>query len=101
MAKLALINRAVQAREAREEIREEARGARGGHQQSQAVRGGPLAARLKLQQLPRDANPTRLRNRCELTGRPRGVYSKFGLAATSCARYAMRGEIPGVVKASW
>jgi len=59
------------------------------------------AARLKLQQLPRNANPTRLRNRCAITGRPRGVYSKFGLGRNKLREYAMRGEIPGIVKASW
>jgi len=60
-----------------------------------------FAARLKLQQLPRNANPTRLRNRCSLTGRPRGVFSKFGLGRNKLREYAMRGEIPGIVKASW
>jgi small subunit ribosomal protein S14 len=60
-----------------------------------------FAARLKLQQLPRNANPTRLRNRCALTGRPRGVFSKFGLGRNKLREYAMRGEIPGIVKASW
>jgi small subunit ribosomal protein S14 len=60
-----------------------------------------LAARHKLQQLPRDSSPTRLRNRCALTGRPRGVYSKFGLGRNKLREIAMRGEIPGVVKASW
>src|ERR1700741_896918 len=58
------------------------------------------AARIKLQQLPRDASPTRLRNRCALTGRPRGVYRKFGLGRNKLREIAMRGEIPGVVKAS-
>jgi small subunit ribosomal protein S14 len=57
--------------------------------------------RLKLQQLPRNANPTRLRNRCALTGRPRGVFRKFGLGRNKLREYAMKGEIPGVVKASW
>ncbi len=60
-----------------------------------------FAARLKLQQLPRNANPTRVRNRCALTGRPRGVYSKFGLGRSKLRDYIMRGEVPGVVKASW
>jgi small subunit ribosomal protein S14 len=60
-----------------------------------------LDARHKLQQLPRDASPIRLRNRCKLTGRPRGVYSKFGLGRNKLREIAMRGEIPGVVKASW
>lgn len=59
------------------------------------------AARLKFQALPRNASPVRLRNRCALTGRPRGVYRKFGMARTKVREYAMRGEIPGVIKASW
>ena len=58
-------------------------------------------ARAKLQKLPRDASPVRLRNRCALTGRPRGVYRKFGLGRNKLREYAMRGEIPGIVKASW
>ncbi len=58
-------------------------------------------ARLKLQQLPRNANPTRQRNRCAMTGRPRGTYRKFGLARTKVREAAMRGEIPGLTKASW
>ena len=60
-----------------------------------------LIARLKLAELPRNANPTRVRNRCSLTGRPRGVYSKFGLGRSKLRDYIMRGEVPGVVKASW
>ena len=60
-----------------------------------------FAARLRLQQLPRNSSPVRLRNRCSLTGRPRGVYRKFGLARTKVREFAMRGEIPGVIKASW
>ncbi len=59
------------------------------------------AARLKLQALPRDASPVRLRNRCALTGRPRGTFRKFGLGRSKLREYAMRGEIPGVIKASW
>jgi small subunit ribosomal protein S14 len=58
-------------------------------------------ARLKLQQLPRNASPTRLRNRCELTGRPRGTYRKFGLGRNKLREIAMRGEVPGMTKASW
>jgi small subunit ribosomal protein S14 len=58
-------------------------------------------ARLKLQKLPRDASPVRLRNRCALTGRPRGTFRKFGLARNKLREIAMRGEIPGVIKASW
>ena len=58
-------------------------------------------ARLKLQKLPRDSSPVRLRNRCALTGRPRGVFRKFGLARGKLRDIAMRGEIPGIIKASW
>ena len=58
-------------------------------------------ARLDLQKLPRNANPTRLRNRCELTGRPRGTFRKFGLGRIKLREIAMRGEIPGMTKASW
>jgi small subunit ribosomal protein S14 len=59
------------------------------------------AARRKVEQLPRDSSPTRLRNRCKLTGRPRGVFRKFGLGRNKLREIAMRGEIPGIVKASW
>jgi small subunit ribosomal protein S14 len=58
-------------------------------------------ARAKLQRLPRDASPVRLRNRCALTGRPRGVYSQFGLGRNKLRDLALKGEIPGVIKASW
>jgi len=59
------------------------------------------SARQKLQSLPRNSSPVRLRNRCSLTGRPRGVCSKFGLGRIKLREYVMRGEVPGVVKASW
>jgi small subunit ribosomal protein S14 len=58
-------------------------------------------ARLELQKLPRNANPTRLRNRCELTGRPRGTFRTFGLGRSKIRELAFKGDIPGVVKASW
>jgi small subunit ribosomal protein S14 len=58
-------------------------------------------ARAKFQALPRNASPVRLRNRCRLTGRPRGVFRKFGLGRNKLREIAMRGEIPGVIKASW
>ena len=60
-----------------------------------------MAARLKVQQLPRNANPTRLRNRCAITGRPRGYFRKFGLGRNKLREFAMSGEVPGIVKASW
>ena len=58
-------------------------------------------ARLKLQSLPRNASPVRLRNRCAMTGRPRGVFSKFGIGRSKLRELMMRGEVPGVIKASW
>ena len=58
-------------------------------------------ARLKLAELPRNANPTRVRNRCMITGRPRGVYRKFKLGRVMLRQLATRGMIPGVVKSSW
>ena len=59
------------------------------------------AARLELQKLPRNAYPTRLRNRCEMTGRPRGTFRQFGLGRNKIRELAFKGDIPGVVKASW
>jgi small subunit ribosomal protein S14 len=58
-------------------------------------------AQLKLQALPRDASPCRQRNRCRLTGRPHGYYRKFGLSRNKLREAAMRGDVPGLVKASW
>ncbi|MBV1882959.1 MAG: 30S ribosomal protein S14 [Pseudomonadales bacterium] len=58
-------------------------------------------AQLKLQALPRDSSPSRKRNRCGLTGRPHGYYRKFGLSRNKLRESAMRGEVPGLVKASW
>jgi small subunit ribosomal protein S14 len=59
------------------------------------------AARAKLQSLPRNSSPVRLRNRCAMTGRPRGVYRKFGLGRNVLREIALKGEIPGMIKASW
>jgi small subunit ribosomal protein S14 len=58
-------------------------------------------AREKIQAMPRNANPTRLRNRCKITGRPRGVFRKFGLGRIKLREAAMAGEIPGLAKGSW
>ncbi|MFN7552587.1 MAG: 30S ribosomal protein S14 [Pseudomonadota bacterium] len=60
-----------------------------------------MAAQTALQKLPRDASPVRQRNRCVLSGRPRGVYSKFGLARNKLREATMRGDVPGLRKASW
>ncbi|MBB5209735.1 30S ribosomal protein S14 [Chiayiivirga flava] len=58
-------------------------------------------AQMKLQKQPRDASPSRQRNRCEMTGRPRGVYRKFGLGRNKLREATMRGDVPGLRKASW
>jgi small subunit ribosomal protein S14 len=59
------------------------------------------AAQIRLQSQPRDASPSRQRNRCRITGRPHGYYRKFGLSRNKLREAAMRGDIPGLVKASW
>mgnify|MGYP001069742852 CR=1 FL=1 len=58
-------------------------------------------AQVKLQKLPRDSSPVRRQNRCRLTGRPHGVYRKFGLCRNKLREAAMRGDVPGLTKASW
>jgi small subunit ribosomal protein S14 len=58
-------------------------------------------AQIKLQKLPRDASPTRQRRRCQVTGRPHGVYRKFGLCRNKLREHAMKGDVPGLTKASW
>ena len=101
MAKLSLINRDQRRRKLVKKFakkREELEAILGNPKASAEVR---FAARLKIQQLPRNANPTRLRNRCALTGRARGYFRKFGLSRNKLREFAMRGEVPGIVKASW
>jgi small subunit ribosomal protein S14 len=101
VAKLALINREakrVKLAKKYEPKRKALQAIIGDQSRSEEER---YQARLALQQLPRNANPTRQRNRCAITGRPRGVFRKFGLARNKLRDVAMRGEIPGIVKASW
>jgi small subunit ribosomal protein S14 len=78
----------------RAELKELIRSPKTGHEERQA-------AQAKLQAMPRDASPTRHRNRCAITGRSRGVYRKFGLSRVKIREVANRGEIPGLSKASW
>ena len=102
MAKLALMLRNEKRKQDGGEIQGEARRAAGDHLQNpRASDEAKEAARDKLQKLPRDASPVRLRNRCALTGRPRGVYRKFGLGRNKLRDLALKGEVPGVIKASW
>ena len=101
MAKVALINREQKRRDTVKKFaakRAELLATISNVKLSDEVR---FEARQKLQALPRNASPVRLRNRCALTGRPRGVLRKFGLGRSKLREYAMRGEIPGVIKASW
>ena len=101
MAKMALINREQKRRDTVKKFaakRAELLAAISNMKLSEEDRA---AARLKLQALPRNASPVRLRNRCALTGRPRGTFRKFGLGRIKVREFAMRGEIPGIVKASW
>ena len=63
--------------------------------------GERLIARLKMAELPRNANPTRIRNRCELTGRPRAYYRKLGMSRIALRKMSNEGKIPGMVKSSW
>lgn len=101
MAKIALINRDLKRRKAVEKFaakRTELFAIISNVKLSDEERA---AARMKLQALPRDSSPVRLRNRCALTGRPRGTFRKFGLGRIKVREFAMRGEIPGIVKASW
>lgn len=101
MAKLALINREEKRRKLVAQYakkREALEAIVSNESLSDAER---YEARLKLQKLPRNSSATRLRNRCQLTGRPRGVFRKFGLCRNKIRELAFAGEIPGVVKASW
>ena len=101
MAKLALILRDQKRRQTVEKFKAKRAALMDIIQDSRASDEARDEARAQLQRLPRDASPVRLRNRCALTGRPRGVYSKFGLGRNKLRDLALRGEVPGVIKASW
>ena len=101
MAKLALINREAKRRKMVEQFkakREALEAIVNDQSRSEEER---YEARLKIQALPRNSSPVRLRNRCQLTGRPRGVFRKFGLGRSKLRDFVMRGEVPGMTKASW
>jgi len=101
MAKLSLINRQQKREKLVAKFAKKRASLQSVIDNSKASDEDKYAARLALQALPRNANPTRLRNRCAITGRPRGVFRKFGLGRNKLREYAMRGEVPGMVKASW
>ncbi len=101
MAKISVINRDLKRRETVEKFAAKRAELKSIISNSKLSDDERTAAREKLQALPRNSSPVRLRNRCSLTGRPRGVFSKFGLGRIKLREYVMRGEVPGVVKASW
>ena len=101
MAKLSLINRDKQRREIVQKFTARRAALLETINNQKASDEDRDAARVKLQLLPRDASPVRLRNRCSITGRPRGVYRKFGLGRSKLRDFIMAGEVPGVIKASW
>ncbi len=101
MAKLALINREAKRRKTVAQFAKKRTALIAQVADQSLSEDDRMAAREAIQKLPRNASPTRLRNRCQITGRPRGVYRKFGLGRNKLREVAMRGEIPGVVKASW
>ncbi len=101
MAKLALINREEKRRKLVAQYAKKREALEAIVNNASASDEERYEARLKLQKLPRNANATRLRNRCQLTGRPRGVFRKFGLCRNKIRELAFNGEIPGVGKASW
>ncbi len=101
MAKLAVINRQAKRVAMVKKYAEKRKALLSIIQDSKATDDARDQARAKLQAQPRDASPVRLRNRCAITGRPRGTFRKFGLARNKIREIAMRGEIPGMIKASW
>lgn len=101
MAKLALINRNAKRRATVKKFAEKRKQLFAIIKNSKATDEARDEAMARLQALPRDASPVRLRNRCAITGRPRGTFRKFGLARSKLREFAMRGEIPGIIKASW
>lgn len=101
MAKTALINREEKRRAAVKKYAAKRAELTAIIQDGKASDEEKAAAREKIQAMPRNASPVRLRNRCALTGRPRGYFRKFGLARNKVREIAMRGEIPGLTKASW
>ncbi|WP_028448404.1 MULTISPECIES: 30S ribosomal protein S14 [Chitinibacter] len=101
MAKLALINREAKREAAVAKFAAKREKLLAIINDSKVSEEEQFQARLKLQQLPRNSSPVRLRNRCQLTGRARGVFRKFGLGRSKLRDLAFKGEIPGLVKASW
>ena len=101
MAKLSMINRDVKRAKTAEKFAAKRAALKAIIEDSSKTDEERYEARLKMQQLPRNASPIRQRNRCTITGRARGVFRKFGLGRMKLRELAMKGEIPGMTKASW
>ena len=101
MAKLGLINREAKRRKMVEKYKAKRAALEAIVSDESRSEDERFEARLKIQALPRNSSPVRLRNRCQLTGRPRGVFRKFGLGRSKLRDFVMRGEVPGMTKASW
>ena len=101
MAKLALINREAKRRKMVEKYKAKRAALDAVVSDVSRSEDERFEASLKIQALPRNSSPVRLRNRCQLTGRPRGVFRKFGLGRSKLRDFVMRGEVPGMTKASW
>ena len=101
MAKLALINREAKRRKMVEKYKAKRAALEAIVSDESRSEDERFEARLKIQALPRNSSPVRLRNRCQLTGRPRGVFRKFGLGRSKLRDFVMCGEVPGMTKASW
>ncbi len=101
MAKLSLINRDIKRAKLAEKFAPKRAALKAIIDDQSKTDEERYQARLQLQQLPRNSNPTRQRSRCVVTGRARGVYSKFGLTRHKLREMALRGEVPGMTKASW
>lgn len=101
MAKLCMTEREIKRRKMVEKFKAKRSALKEIINNSSTTNEEKMEARIKLQSLPKNSSPVRLRNRCALTGRPRGVYSKFGIARGKLRELMLAGEIPGITKASW
>ncbi len=101
MAKLSVVNRDIKRRKTVKQYAEKRASILKILSDVSASEDDKILARISLQKLPRNSSPVRLRNRCSITGRPRGVYTKFALGRCKLRDIAMSGNIPGITKASW
>ncbi|GAB3058292.1 MULTISPECIES: 30S ribosomal protein S14 [Stenotrophomonas] len=101
MAKTSMVNRDIKRKKLAEKFADKRAALKKIVSSPDASYDEKIEASTKLSKLPRDSSPSRHRNRCELSGRPRGVYSKFGLGRNKLREATMRGDVPGLRKASW